>query len=547
MHRLRSGRGGFHPVPTGSDAADEPNGSAEAILHESEAAMSITARLLSLMGVTTGSNEARGCKRRAFVGLLAAVGWVSVSALRAQQEGFGKRLPAKGENNIWYEKNASDTVFVFVHGIFSDSRSCWLYRSPKSSDLDQYWPEIVKNDDRLEHPSIFLGGYYTAIDAGQYGVLDAAKELRDNMLRQGVFEKPKIVFIAHSTGGIVVRYLLYHNQDLFRTKWVGLALYASPSNGSYLSNILSWLAEIYGQKLGSDLQTGSPLLYQLDQNFKDLLLRSDSDSSGVRIVGAETIENHFVVHRTWLPDKVIVVPEESGSRYFGSANRLADTDHFTIVKPASTDHVAHRFLLTYYARFKQKSFHSIPISTDLSYPHLRFEAYLDNRPSNPNHGDTATLRLRGPASVDVTNGSVVTRGVKYQHPEASSQGFPYVMGDQARGQVLLHPGTFTTSLWGASLGCLIVEEGTYRIRGDFRRANDANAGDGVDVMIVLDDDVERPLFSEHVAAGEMRPKPFDKTLRIAAGHTIRFLVFSGPIGKDGTYDATALIAHVEWY
>jgi hypothetical protein len=31
-------------------------------------------------------------------------------------------------NNFWYSRTDSDRVLVFVHGIFSDSRTCWLHR-----------------------------------------------------------------------------------------------------------------------------------------------------------------------------------------------------------------------------------------------------------------------------------------------------------------------------------------------------------------------------------------------------------------------------------
>ena len=121
-------------------------------------------------------------------------------------------LPAYGQeaqqNNTWYSRSNSDTVFIFVHGLFSNANECWT--APNKA----YWPEILKTDTRFGDPNIFLGGYYTQPTSGVYGIRDAADELLAHLRVknpqgiEGPLTKQKIVFIAHSTGGIVVRYLL---------------------------------------------------------------------------------------------------------------------------------------------------------------------------------------------------------------------------------------------------------------------------------------------------------------------------------------------------
>lgn len=35
--------------------------------------------------------------------------------------------PTSGQNNLWFLYNDSDTVFIFVHGILSDSRDAWFF------------------------------------------------------------------------------------------------------------------------------------------------------------------------------------------------------------------------------------------------------------------------------------------------------------------------------------------------------------------------------------------------------------------------------------
>lgn len=108
-------------------------------------------------------------------------------------------------NRGWYMANDSSTVFVFVHGIFSNSRDCW------TSTSGVYWPQLLRADPRFGGPSIYLGTYYTDFSSGLYRVSDAAAELlsymrvKDPRGRMPLLDKQNIVFVAHSTGGLVVR------------------------------------------------------------------------------------------------------------------------------------------------------------------------------------------------------------------------------------------------------------------------------------------------------------------------------------------------------
>ena len=63
-------------------------------------------------------------------------------------------LPVVGQeaqyNNTWYARSDSDTVFIFVHGPFSNSNECWTALNKA------YWPEILKTAPRFSNPNIFL-------------------------------------------------------------------------------------------------------------------------------------------------------------------------------------------------------------------------------------------------------------------------------------------------------------------------------------------------------------------------------------------------------
>ena len=93
--------------------------------------------------------------------------------MAAPERSIEAKLPPPAVNNIWYHYEPGDVVVVFVHGVLSDSRSCWLYTNPEDNSPDQYWPELVKTDPRFRGVAIYLGGYFTAIDAGPYEIRTA--------------------------------------------------------------------------------------------------------------------------------------------------------------------------------------------------------------------------------------------------------------------------------------------------------------------------------------------------------------------------------------
>ena len=66
-------------------------------------------------------------------------------------------MPDEPKNNFWYVRPQSDVVVVFLHGIFSNSRSCWLYKGSRTTK-PVFWPDLVRTDKRLGEPSIYLAG-----------------------------------------------------------------------------------------------------------------------------------------------------------------------------------------------------------------------------------------------------------------------------------------------------------------------------------------------------------------------------------------------------
>jgi pimeloyl-ACP methyl ester carboxylesterase len=247
--------------------------------------------------------------------------------------------PKSKANNSWYVTNSSDTVYVFVHGIFATTASAF------SASNKVFWPDLVSTDQRFSNPSIFLGGYYTDVSSGVYKVSDAAGELfraltsKDAMGNAAPIEKPKIVFIAHSTGGLVVRYMLDSNTARFVDKKIGLVLVASPSKGSEWANRLSFLRAIYKNEMAGELEKDNALISDLDGRFKDFI----ETKRIPQLVGIDTFENKFVVPG-FFSDSSHVVSATNSTSYFGRPVIIPDTDHFSIAKPTDVNHSSHSTL-----------------------------------------------------------------------------------------------------------------------------------------------------------------------------------------------------------
>ena len=47
------------------------------------------------------------------------------------------RLPLVGETNTWFCVTNRDAVLVFVHGVPSDSRGCWLYENRNDTSTEE--------------------------------------------------------------------------------------------------------------------------------------------------------------------------------------------------------------------------------------------------------------------------------------------------------------------------------------------------------------------------------------------------------------------------
>ncbi len=159
-------------------------------------------------------------------------------------------------------------------------------------------------------------------------------------------------------------------------------------------------------------------------------------------------------------------------------------------------------------------------------------------------GPQAIRGLDSVGSAEVTINYAQSSGPFYS---MAGSGFPWILYDRAARRILLQPGKYGDSQWGAALGYDVPGEGQYAIHGAFQRANTfPKAGDGVDAAIVIDTGDARPLWSRHIDPRNLARVPFSVRARLRRGQVVRFVVFSGPRGEDGNFDETALEASIDW-
>lgn len=248
------------------------------------------------------------------------------------------------QNNKWYSINRENpVVFVFVHGFFSNSETCW------SSENGPFWPDLILADQRLGRPSIFLSGYYTDVDSGSYRLSDCADQIFSELSRSRENGDPapilseNIIFVCHSLGGIVARYMIESKSHVFSKKTIGLVLMASPSLGSSYADLLRTISKFYKNKLGQLLTSMNEALVDLDDRFRELL-----DSNVIPgLVGVEAIEHKSILGWKYFPPLRPIVERWSSARYFGKGKVIPETNHSTIVKPNSIEHPSHSLLVTF--------------------------------------------------------------------------------------------------------------------------------------------------------------------------------------------------------
>jgi hypothetical protein len=235
-----------------------------------------------------------------------------------------------GHNNTWFSRKPSRTVVVFVHGVISTAKSCWTHVKTNS-----FWPRLVRDDPQFEDPAIFLSGYDSNVRSGRFDAQDAADQVYQSLCTAdrppAPMSKPRMLFVCHSQGGIVVRRILCAHSDAFADKLVGLVLCGTPSWGSLWATLGGPLLRLLGHAQGWHLRHGDPLLVDLDRDFQRLM----SNRKIPALVGTCLVETRGPCRLPWR-----IVPDATATRYF-PWQRIGAVTHGGLVKPTSFGHASH--------------------------------------------------------------------------------------------------------------------------------------------------------------------------------------------------------------
>src|SRR5262245_19655903 len=208
-----------------------------------------------------------------------------------------------------------DTVIVFVHGVLGDGQSTW-------STGNKYWPDMLASDQAFSGANIFVYSYPTAL-WGTMSPNELAENMRLQLEAKGVSDHRRIVFLAHSMGGLITRAYLLKNRDVAaRTSFA--YFFSTPTAGSQLASLATLISS------NPQLQKMKPM------NPEDYL----ADLLRDWLAADFKIPTYCAYERRPTYTQTIVTFQSASSLCTKRVDPI-DTNHIDIVKPANEDAVSY--------------------------------------------------------------------------------------------------------------------------------------------------------------------------------------------------------------
>ncbi|MEZ5476487.1 MAG: AAA family ATPase [Thiolinea sp.] len=168
---------------------------------------------------------------------------------------------------------------IFIHGLGGDAFSTWQY----NNEQKYFWPKSLANE--FPDIGVWTIGYGATVSQWIEDVMpmeDRAENLLNHLSVIGIGSKP-LVFVAHSMGGLIGKYILIQasqsndkDYQQIAENCLGVVFLAVPHDGSGWSNLLDYARFlIRGNKILKQLAKDDSALRQLDRNFSQLVQRKN--------------------------------------------------------------------------------------------------------------------------------------------------------------------------------------------------------------------------------------------------------------------------------
>lgn len=254
--------------------------------------------------------------------------------------GFVWRDDSPPEPDLVYIKaplSETEKLVIFVHGFGSDGKSAWT-----STRTRAYWPELVAADSDFADSAVLLANYSSPVLRGAGTIEQAALALGTAIEDEKIYTRfSHISFVAHSTGGLLVRRMLVrllNKGDSPAVRRVAVVFFfATPTSGGPISELVAWLSA-NPQTKDLDPSETNTFLQALDNDWEDLLRRRAQQTANRPFVYcAYEIQNTQVG---------AIVPRIYSKTPCDEAPLPFNRDHVTLVKPDNVQDAVYRWTKT---------------------------------------------------------------------------------------------------------------------------------------------------------------------------------------------------------
>jgi predicted alpha/beta-fold hydrolase len=240
----------------------------------------------------------------------------------------------------WYQEPEADKpVVIFVHGILSNGSRTWM------SGAQEGWARLLAGDAAFRGWGIVVANWYSTVFSESRTLEQEAEglynELQTPLNGEKVpFAAKKIIFIAHSMGGLVVRQMLVQHQELCESAEISVVTLSTPALGANIAALLAALSTATQHAQALALRPSSEVLATLHSAFKKFVGKHTKNVTGI-----ELVEELLVAQRVRMPlQKQIrrltdqgppLVSYDDQGKYFGDPVIIHGTDHASIARPKS--------------------------------------------------------------------------------------------------------------------------------------------------------------------------------------------------------------------